>query len=127
MKEAGGQLKIVAPKVGGITAANGQPIKADFQLAGGPSVLFDAVALVVGPTGADALTREAAAVAFVHDAFSHLKVIGHTEAAAALLTKAGASVAEAGVVTLAGTPDGFIQAAQRGRIWNRERAVRQVN
>ena len=56
-----------------------------------------------------------------------MKVIGYTEAAAPLLTKAGASVAEAGVVLLAGTPDAFIQAAQRGRIWDRERAVRQVN
>ena len=32
-----------------------------------------------------------------------------------------------GVVPLTGTPDSFIQAAQQGRIWNRERAVRQIN
>ena len=127
LKKAGGQLKIIAPKVGGVMAANGQLIEADFQLAGGPSVLFDAVAIVVGPKGAEALTREAAAVAFVHDAYSHLKVIGHTEAATDLLTKAGAPVGDVGVVPLTGTPDSFIQAAQQGRIWNRERAVRQIN
>ena len=127
VKKAGGLLKIIAPKIGGVIAANGQPIEADFQLAGGPSVLFDAVAIMVGPKGAEALTREAAAVAFVHDAFRHLKVIGHTDAATDLLMKAGLLVGDAGVITLAGTPDRFIEAAQRGRIWARERAVRQVN
>jgi hypothetical protein len=39
----GADFKIVAPKVGGAVAADGQLIEADFQLAGGPSVLFDAV------------------------------------------------------------------------------------
>ncbi len=38
-------------------------------------MLFDAVALVVDPKGADALGMEAAAVTFVHDAFAHLKAV----------------------------------------------------
>ena len=60
---------------------------------------------MVGPTGAEALAKEAAAVAFVHDAFSHLKIIRHTDAAADLLMKAGAPVGSNGVLALAVTPD----------------------
>ncbi len=47
------------------------------------------------------LAKEAAAVAFVHDAFAHLKVIGHTAAAKPLMDKAGV-VADAGVVAVDG-------------------------
>ncbi len=129
VEKAGGQFKIVAPKVGGVTGGDGQVIEADFQLAGGPSVLFDAVALVVGADGATALATEAAAKSFVADAFAHLKVIGHTEAAAGLLKQAGiATDADAGVVTLSqGAAEPFVQAAQNGRIWDREPTVRQLH
>jgi len=128
VEAAGGQLKVVAPKVGGVTGADGKPIEADFQLAGGPSVLFDAVALVVGAKGAYALANEAAAVAFVHDAFAHLKVIGHTEAAAGLLKQAGVKDGDAGVVPLGqGAAERLVEKAKQGRIWDRESVVRQVH
>jgi len=128
VEKAGGQLKIIAPKVGGVMSADGQPIEADFQLAGGPSVLFDAVALIVASKGADALANEAAAVAFVHDAFAHLKVIGHTEAAAGLLKQAGVKDGDAGVVSLGqGAAERFVEKARQGRIWAREPMVRQVH
>ena len=127
VEKAGGQLKVVAPKVGGVVSADGKAIEADYQLAGGPSVLFDVVALVVGPKGADALANEAAAIAFVHDAFAHLKVIGHTEAAAGLLKLAGVKD-DAGVVLLGqGTAERFVETAKQGRIWDREPKVRQVH
>ena len=51
---AGATLKIVAPKVGGAKGSNGQMIPADFQLAGGPSVLFDSVAVALSQEGAQA-------------------------------------------------------------------------
>ena len=117
----GGKVAIIAPKVGGAEAADGKPMVAHFQLAGGPSVLFDAVAIVVSAAGAEMLEKEAAAVAFVHDAFQHLKVIGHNKAAMGLLTKAGVK-ADEGVVALGG----FAKAAAGGRIWEREKTVRTV-
>ncbi len=124
---AGGKLKIVAPKVGGAKSASGTLIEADFQLAGGPSVLFDAVALVLSDEGAAMLSHEAAAVSFVHDAFAHLKVIGHTAAAMPLLEKAGV-VADSGIVALPGHAGAaFATAASQGRIWNREPKVRTVH
>ncbi len=126
VKAEGGELKIVAPKVGGAKGGDGKLIEADAQLAGGPSVLFDAVALAVSAEGAQMLAREAAAIAFVHDAFAHLKVIGHTEAAKVLLDKAGVA-ADAGIVKLdRNGSKAFVTAASKGRIWDREKAVRTV-
>jgi catalase len=72
---------VIAPKVGGAVTANGKLIEADFQLAGGSSVLFDSVFVALSEEGAATLINEAAAVAWVHDAFTHCKVIGATGAA----------------------------------------------
>jgi len=120
-------IKIVAPKLGGVTLSDGSKIAADHQLAGGPSVLFDTVVLAVSEAGATALLGEAAAIAWVHDAFAHLKVIGHTKAAQPLLDAAGVAP-DAGVVALAETADasGYIDTAANGRIWDREPSVRTV-
>ena len=98
---AGGMAKVVAPKVGGAKGSDGKQMEADFQLAGGPSVLFDAVVIAVSAQGAKELLSEAAAVAFVHDAFQHVKVIGHTRDAQPLLDKAGV-MPDAGVVAVDG-------------------------
>lgn len=123
-KAVGANFVVIAPKVGGATGSDGGKIRADFQLAGGSSVLFDTVVLALSKEGAAMLTKEAAAVAFVHDAFAHLKVIGHTDGAKALMDKAGV-VLDAGVVGLA-EPEAFLDAASKGRIWDRERSVRSV-
>ncbi len=120
-------LKIVAPKIGGVTLDDGSKVAADHQLAGGPSVLFDAVAIVASKAGVADLVKEAAAVAWAHDAFAHLKVIGHTAAAQPLLDAAGVKV-DAGVVALKGKAEAskFVDAAANGRIWDREPSVRTV-
>ena len=73
--DAGATVKIVAPKVGGAKLADGSMLPADGQLAGTPSVLFDAVAVILSDEGAKALSVESAAIDFVRDAFGHLKAI----------------------------------------------------
>ena len=120
----GAQLKVIAPKVGGAKGSDGGMIRADFQLAGGPSVLFDTIVLALSAEGAAMLTKEAAAVAFVHDAFAHLKVIGHTVDAQPLLDKAGV-VPDAGIVALTKS-HAFLVTASNGRVWDREPTVRSV-
>ncbi len=95
--KAGASVKIVAPKVGGAKASDGSMLAADGQLAGTPSVMFDAVALVLSTAGAQALFDEAAAIDFVRDAFGHLKAIALDEGGQALFDKAGCA-ADAGVV-----------------------------
>ncbi len=130
VEKEGGKLKIVAPHVGGAKTADGKLLEADMQLAGGPSIIFDAVALIVSEAGAKELTREAAAIDFVADAFNHLKVIGHVPAAEALLRRAGitAELVDHGVVPLAnaGAVAGFVAAAKKMRVWDREPKVRNL-
>ncbi len=123
-KKLNADFAIVAPKVGGAVASNDKLIEGDFQLAGGSSVLFDTVFVAISADGAAALQKEAAAVAWVHDAFAHCKVIGATEAAQPLLDAAGV-VPDEGV--LIGTEsDAFLATAAKGRIWDREPTVRTV-
>lgn len=123
-QKAGADFKIVAPKVGGAVASDGTIIEADFQLAGGPSVLFDAVFVSLSADGASLLSTEAAAVSWVHDAYAHLKVIGATSEAQPLLDKAGA-IADDGVL-LAPTARAFVDRVAAGRVWDREASVRTV-
>ena len=123
-KNLNADFAIVASKVGGAVASNNKLIEGDFQLAGGSSVLFDAVFVAISEEGAAMLQKEAAAVAWVHDAFAHCKVIGATEAAQPLLDAAGV-VSDKGV--LVGTDaDAFITTAAKGRVWEREPKVRTV-
>ncbi len=111
---------IVAPKVGETKLSDGNTIRADGQLLGSPSQLFDAVAVILAKEGAAVLLNEGAAVQWVMDAFGHLKAIGHDAAAKALLDKAGIQP-DAGVVDLAS----FLSAAPK-RYWDREPRVRML-
>ncbi|MEO8365468.1 MAG: catalase [Pseudoxanthomonas sp.] len=118
---AGATVKIVAPKVGGAMLSDGRKMPADGQLAGTPSVVFDAVALVLSEAGGKALSKEAAAVDFVRDAFGHLKAIA-ADAGAQTLLKAGNVGKDKGVVD-ASDSKAFIAAAKT-RQWDREPKVR---
>lgn len=127
VKESGAKMKIIAPKIEGAKGSDGKKIAADFQLAGGPSVLFDAVVIAVSSEGAQQLATQPAAVGFVQDAYSHLKVIGHSPSATVLLQKAGATP-DRGVVSIQGNvPSTFITEAAKGRIWEREPKLRPVS
>ena len=119
--DAGATVKIVAPKVGGAKLADGSMLAADGQLAGTPSVLFDAVAVILSDEGAKALSVESAAIDFVRDAFGHLKTIGVDKGGRALLKTANVGQ-DPGVVD-ANDKDAFIAAAKT-RQWDREKFVR---
>ena len=124
IKVAGASVKIICPRLGGVVLDDGSALAADFQLAGGPSVLFDTVAVVASADGTTALLGEAAAVSWVHMAFSHLKVIAHTTDAQLLLDAAGV-VADLGILPLSdnGSANGFLATAGNGRVWAREPSV----
>jgi catalase len=121
--DAGAAVKIVAPKIGGATLADGSTLEADGQLAGTPSVLFDGVAVILSADGATALSKESAAIDFVRDAFGHLKAIAVDEGGQALLKRANVG-RDAGVVD-ADDRAAFIAAA-KVRQWDRERSVRML-
>jgi len=117
----GAQVKIVAPKIGGVRGAKGTVLPADGQLAGTPSLVFDAVALVLSEEAGAKLSREAAAVDWVRDAFGHLKAIAFSPGAQALLDVAGVAPDD-GIVALADTAV-FLEAAAT-RHFHREPSVR---
>ena len=122
IEKAGAAVKIIAPRISGITAKDGAQLPADGQLAGMPSVLFDAVVLVLSPEGCEKFLRDSAAVDFVSNAFVHLKAIGMTTDAQPLLVKAGVTM-DASIVDVSASMKIFVtQAASRQ--WDREPKVR---
>jgi catalase len=119
--DAGATTKIVAPKVGDVKLAAGLTLTADGQLAGSPSVLFDAVVVILSDEGVKELSMESAAIDFVRDAFGHLKAIAADKGGQALLKIANVGQ-DAGIVD-ANNKEAFIAAAKT-RQWERERSVR---
>jgi catalase len=113
-------VKIVAPKVGGATLSDGKRLPADGQLAGTPSLVFDAVAIVLNNSATAKLSKEAAARDFVANAWGHLKAIAVSEDAKALLNACGV-LPDEGVLD-ASDVKGFIAAAAT-RQWKREAHV----
>ena len=117
---AGAQVKLVAPRVN-VTLKDGKTVAADGQLAGTPSVLFDAVASVLALDQAQKLASEAAAVDWFRDAFGHLKAIAACKGTR-LILKAGGITADAGVVDPTQVKQ-FIELAKT-RQWAREATLR---
>jgi catalase len=118
---AGATVKIVAPKLGGAVLSDGKKQPADGQLAGTPSVVFDAVAVLLSEAAGRKLAKESAAVDFVAFAWAHLKAIA-SDAGAAPLLEAGNVGKDAGIVDAA-DPKAFIAAAKT-RQWAREPKLR---
>jgi catalase len=127
IEKEGAVMEVIAPKVGGVEATDGSWIEGRHMIDGGPSVLFDAVALILSEEGAERLTGEAAARDFVADAFAHCKFIGFTAGAAPLLQKAGVDPeADEGLIGL-DDPNSivvFIESCRKLRLWSREMAVK---
>ena len=125
LKAEGAMLKLVAPEVGGVKDSAGAWHDADEKLEGGPSVLFDAVAILPSQEGATLLTTLPAARDFIADATAHRKFIAYGAAAAPLLEKAGVALDE-GFIPLnkAGDCDGFVATCRKLRFWDRAAAER---
>jgi catalase len=119
IEAAGGTAFLVAPKIGGIKVKGGT-LKADGQLAGSPSVLFDGIASIIMPEQAEVLAKNGAAVQWFMDAFSHCKPIGYCPATKLLLEKAHVNYDEAVV------PYADFVAIAGQRYWDREPSVRDL-
>lgn len=117
----GATMEIIAPRVGGVAANDGSLVEGDQMIGGGPSVLYDAVSLIVGKDGVADLLREPTARDFVADAFAHCKFIAHVAAAKPLLDKAGVEPDE-GVIAVSNAADlkGFVETCRKLRLWERE-------
>ncbi len=119
IEKAGGTAFLVAPKVGGLKVKGGT-LKADGQLAGSPSVIFDAVASIIMPDAAKAMAKCSTTQAWFADAYAHCKTIGACPATKSLLEQWGLDPDE-GVVAI----DAFAETAP-ARHWDREPKVRML-
>lgn len=127
IKKEKAAVELIAPKIGGVTLSDGSLQEVDHALSGGPSVLFDTVAVLASEAAIGDLVTEAAAVNWVRDAFGHLKVIAYSPEAAPLM-EAASVVEDDGTVELAGPKEAraFITAAKAGRRWDREPTLRSI-
>jgi len=126
LEEEGAMLEIVAPAIGGVRASDGSVWGADRNISGGPSVLFDAVAILPSAEGAAALARNAAACDFLNDAFAHLKFIGWSEPALQLFDQTGLRPKmDEGFIDLSAPAamEDFIASCRKLRYWAREQMV----
>jgi catalase len=121
----GALMEVVAPTIGGVTTGDGRHVDADQNVDGGPSVLYDAVAVLPSSAGAATLAANAAAKDFVTDAHAHCKFIGRNEAAAALFQAAGLGEhIDDGYLSLDnGDATKFVETCRALRFWDREPTV----
>lgn len=120
-------VELIAPKVGGVKASDGSWLKAHHMIDGGPSVLFDAVAVLASHQAIDDLVKEATARDFVADAFQHCKYIGYDQSALPLLDKAGISQSlDEGTIALSDPKSAteFLSELGKLRVWGREPSLK---
>ena len=139
LKAAGGQPKIVGPRLGVLAGAEGSELKIDFSFLTASSVLFDAVYVAGGAKSVAALKSEIEAVNFISEAYRHFKPLAGSGEGVDLLTAAGVPAdtrskskgdddeapADAGIVLGRGgrvgsTAAAFIKAIAQHRHWDRK-------
>lgn len=126
LEAEGAMLEIIAPTIGGVKSSDGRPIEANQKIGGGPSVLYDAVAILPSKDGANILLTNASAKDFISDAFGHLKFIAFVKNALPLFKKAGLpEELDEGFIELTGTKSAaqFVAACRKLRLWQREQVV----
>ncbi|MFC3444040.1 catalase [Sphingobium rhizovicinum] len=127
VETAGAVYEIIAPKIAGATLDDGSLVEAKQKIDGGPSVLYDAVVLMLAPDGAAQLAQDKTAKDFVSDAYAHAKFIGYTEDALPLIDAAGIGEADMdeGLIALtdADSVKRFLQNCAALRLWDREYKV----
>ncbi len=119
----GATVEIVGTHVGMILTSDGTAVEAQEMIKGAPSVLYDAVALILSEKEAASLAALPEARDFVTDAFAHKKFIAHTVGALPLLKASGIkSQTDAGVLTLSTQEDtsSFLRQCTKIRFWDRD-------
>ena len=123
LKAEGAVLKLIAPEVGGVKASDGSWHDVDEKLGGGPSVLFDSVAILPSKDGSFRLAASSAAREFIADAVAHHKFIAYVESVRPLFEIIGARIDE-GFFRLNTPKDcaAFMALCRKLRFWDRAEA-----
>ena len=123
VKKAGGVCEVITPEIGGVKLSDGSAVPGDQMIGGGPSVLYDAVALVFGPGTGEGLAHKPEACDFLADAFAHCKFMALSPEALPLAKKVGIEdLLDDGVVHLGSSKDvkEFVSLLGELRHWKRE-------
>lgn len=120
IRAEGAQLALVGPRISKIEASDGTTVDAQETIDGGPSVLFDAVALLPSKEGVASLMKRPSARDFVADAFAHFKYIGVGQHAQPMLDRAGVQTDD-GCLTLLDPKSAkkFVELCKRHRYFDR--------
>ena len=89
----GAVARLVGPRIGRFTAADGSVLDADASLENEPGFLFDALVLPDGDQGVAALGGDGHTMEFIKDQYRHCKAILALGASQMLLARAGLPVA----------------------------------
>jgi len=129
LDKEGALIEFIAPRVGGVEASDGTSIEAQQEINGGPSILYDAVAVLTSKDGAAELAKESTAKDFVNDAFAHCKFLSYSPEAMTLFDKAGlSSDLDGGCIEMTAAKDAttFVEACRDLRFWEREPNVKMM-
>jgi len=125
LEAEGAMCEVVALKIGGVSLDDGTKVAAKQKIDGGPSVLFDAAAVLPSEAGVAMLLKDAASKDFAADAFGHCKFIGYSAAATFLFDAARVPELDDGLLALRGAKDvqAFVASCRKLRYWPREMKV----
>ena len=121
-ENAGAMVGIVAPHVAGAKLSDGSMMEANEKIDGGPSVVFDAVAIVMGKDAAVKAAKDKPSQDFVSDAFAHAKFISYVPEIKPLFAAVGiADKMDDGFVELSNdkSAEKFIEKCGQLRFWDR--------
>ena len=123
-KDAGAMAEIIAPHVAGAKLSDGNMMEADEKIDGGPSVVYDAVAVVMGEDSGKRYAEDKPSIDFVNDAFAHAKFVAYVPAVQPLFENAGVwSRRDDGFFDVSSGKDAaasFIETCGKLRFWDRE-------
>tara|TARA_B100001167_G_scaffold157128_1_gene104379 strand:- start:1335 stop:3401 length:2067 start_codon:yes stop_codon:yes gene_type:complete len=121
-KDEGAMVAIVTAQIFGATLSDGSTKPADEKIDGGPSVVFDAVALVMPKEEGETLALNKPAQDFVSDAFAHAKFIAYSDGAMPLFKATGiADKIDDGMLKLGDkSAKDFVKLCRGMRFWERE-------
>ena len=121
---AGAMVEIVAPHIAGAKLSDGSMMKADEKIDGGPSVVYDAVAVVMSEASAKRYNADKPSIDFVNDAFAHAKFVAYVPAVKPLFESAGVwNWMDDGFVDVSSSKSAaqsFIEKCGKLRFWDRE-------
>jgi catalase len=123
VEDEGATLEILASSVGRVETSDGTPVDVDEKIDGGPSVLYDAVALLPSESGAKELAKMPPARDFLADAVAHQKFVAWGTGARPLLERVcDGEPRDQGFIELRNPGDcsTFVERCRALRCWERD-------